>query len=44
LTGKTVIFGLLENLNVEVCSVRKRPVATRLSRAPGWVANTAMRG
>src|SRR5215475_8716952 len=30
LTGKTLIFGLLENLNIEVCIVRKRPVATRL--------------
>ena len=34
-TGKTVISGLLDNRNTEVCIVRKRPVATRLSRAPG---------
>src|SRR5262249_49653803 len=45
LTGKTLISGRLENLNIEIgMIVRKRPVATRLSRTPARAANTAVRG
>ena len=35
LTGKTAIWGFLENFNTEVCIVRKRPVATSLSSRSG---------
>ena len=44
-TGKTLIPGRFESLNIEIGAIAsKRPVATRLSRAPKEAVKTVVRG